>query len=185
MRAYFILLATLSVLAPSAALAQVAPPVAGPAPAPPSSVSYSAPVSTAPLPDETMRARLIWSTMIAIQQANESGNYTVLRDIAAPEFQAMNDPSRLSQIFAGIRSTHIDLSETLLRAPTYTQSPTIDKAGRMHLTGAFGLRPTGVFYDLTFEWVSNQWKLFGVSLGAQSLPSGFAAKLPPTLPAKK
>jgi hypothetical protein len=78
----------------------------------PPSVAYSAPVSTQPLPDELTRAKLIWTTMVAIEQANESGNYSVLRDIASPSFQVANDPSRLTQIFAGIRSANIDLSNT-------------------------------------------------------------------------
>jgi hypothetical protein len=168
----------LCALAPEMASAQagsLGKPVATPAP----DVPFSAPVSTQPLPDELTRARLIWSTMIAVQQADESGNYSVLRDIAAPSFQIMNDPSRLSQLFAGIRSTYIDLSDTLFLSPKYAQSPSIDRQGRLHLIGAFGLRPTAILFDFTYEWVSNRWKLFGVSLGAQSLPSGLAPPSPP------
>lgn len=167
-------------LAGGVARAQTSPPVAAPPGAPPN-VAYSAPVSTQPLPDELTRARLIWSTMVAIQQANESGNYSVLRDISAPSFQMANDPSRLSQIFAGIRSTNIDLSNTLLLAPTYRLPPGIDNRGMMHLDGAFGLRPTAVLFDLTFQWVTNRWVLFGVSLSARSITSGFAAP-PPSVP---
>jgi hypothetical protein len=159
--------------AAGAAWAQSAPPpVVAPSGAPPS-VAYSAPVSTQPLPDELTRAKLIWTSMVAIQQANESGNYSVLRDIASPSFQVANDPSRLTQIFAGIRSTNIDLSNTLLLAPAYRQPPAIDGKGMMHLSGAFGLRPTAVLFDFTFQWVANRWKLFGVSLGARSITTGF------------
>ncbi|MGN6818638.1 MAG: hypothetical protein ACTHJR_08200 [Sphingomonas sp.] len=174
-------------LAAGAARAQSAPPpVVAPSGAPPN-VSYSAPVSTQPLPDELTRAKLIWTTMVAIQQADESGNYSVLRDIASPSFQVANDPSRLTQIFAGIRSTNIDLSNCLLLAPTYLQPPAMDSKGMLRLTGACGLRPTAVVFDLTFQWVANRWKLFGVSLGARSIASGFApAPAPaPAAPARK
>jgi hypothetical protein len=167
------------------ASAQAAPSVAPP-PAPP--VSYSAPVSTQPLPDELTRARLIWSTMLAIQQADESGNYSVLRDISAPAFQMINDPSKLGQIFTGIRATNIDLSNTLLLAPTYTRAPAIDNQGMLHLEGGFGLRPTAVLFNLTFQWVFNRWKLFGVSVGARSIPSGVSpgsAAAPAPAPARK
>lgn len=157
------------------ASAQTAPP-----PAP--NTSYSAPVSTQPLPDELTRARLIWATMVAVQQANESGNYSVLRDISSPLFQAANDPSRLTQIFTGIRSTNIDLSNTLLLSPTYTKPPVIDARGMMHLDGGFGLRPTAVLFSLTFEWVANRWRLFGVSIGARSITSG-ASNNPAPAPA--
>lgn len=125
--------------------------------------------------------------MVAVQQANESGNYSVLRDISSPAFQAVNDPSKLGQIFAGIRSTNIDLSNTLLLAPTYSKAPTIDNQGMMHLEGGFGLRPTAVLFSLTFQWVSNRWKLFGIALGARSITSGFnTTPAPaPAPPAKK
>lgn len=166
-------------LVPASASAQAAP-ATTPAqvPAPTAGVAYSAPVSTQPLPDELTRARLIWSTMIAVEQANESGNYSVLRDIASPSFQAANDPSRLTQIFAGIRSTHIDLSNALLLAPSYSRPPTIDSHGMLHLTGTFGLRPTAVLFDLTFQWVMNRWTLFGISLGARTITSGYAEQPP-------
>ncbi len=174
-------------LVPGTVPAQTAPP---PAPAPaaaPPPAAYSAPVSGLPLPDELTRARLIWATMVAVQQANESGNYSVLRDIASPSFQAANDPSRLTQIFAGIRSTNIDLSNTLLLAPTYTRPPTIDDKRMLHLEGGFGLRPTAVLFSFTFEWVSNRWKLFGIQLGARSIASGLGpAPAPaPAPPPKK
>jgi hypothetical protein len=180
------LLAVLSMTGPlavGAARAQSAPPpVVAPSGAKPN-VAYSAPVSTQPLPDELTRAKLIWTAMVAIEQANESGNYSVLRDISSPSFQAANDPSRLTQIFAGIRSTNIDLSNTLLLAPTYTQPPAIDGRGMMRLSGGFGLRPTAVLFDLTFQWVSNRWRLFGVSLGARSIPTGGPIAPPPAPPA--
>lgn len=167
-------------LAPATASAQTAPPPTAPqVPAAAPNVAYSAPMSPQPLPDELTRARLIWTTMVAVQQANESGNYSVLRDIAAPQFQLVNDPSKLTEVFAGIRATHIDLSDTLLLAPTYSALPAIDNRGMLHLEGGFGLRPTAALFNLTFQWVSNRWKLFGISLGARSIATGVPPPAPP------
>ena len=181
--AFVCIAGALAALMPETASAQAAPPGA---PAAPPNTTYSAPVSTQPLPDELQRARLIWSVLVAVQQANESGNYSVLRDISSPGFQAANDPSKLSTIFAGIRSTNIDLSNTLLLAPTYTKPPEIDNRGMMHLEGGFGLRPTAVLFSLTFQWVSNRWKLFGIALGARSIASGVGpAPAPAPAPPKK
>jgi hypothetical protein len=135
----------------------------------PAAVLYSQPSSTQPLPDELVRARLIWSMMIAVEQANQSGNYSVMRDIAAPDFQTQNDPAKLTAIFAGIRATDVDLSATLILSPTYTQTPAIDGKGMMHLVGGFGLRPTAIQFDLTFQWVTNRWKLYRVAVGARSI----------------
>jgi hypothetical protein len=42
---------------------------------------------------------LIRSTVLALDQANKTGNYTVLRDLGAPGFPA-NTAARLAEIFA-------------------------------------------------------------------------------------
>jgi hypothetical protein len=38
---------------------------------------------------------LVRSALIALQQANETGNYTVLRDLGAPGFEEANTAARL------------------------------------------------------------------------------------------
>ena len=63
------------------------------------------PPSAAPVPGEMDLAKLIWSTMVTIDNANGSGNYTVLRDSSATGFQIANDPAKLAQIFAGLRAS--------------------------------------------------------------------------------
>src|SRR5262245_35616863 len=52
---------------------------------------------------------LIRTTLLALDQANKTGNYTVLRDLGAPDFQA-NSAAQLADIFAQQRRDNIDLS---------------------------------------------------------------------------
>ena len=52
---------------------------------------------------------LIRSTVLELDQANKTGNYTVLRDLGAPGFQA-NTAARLVEIFASQRRDNLDLS---------------------------------------------------------------------------
>ena len=99
-------------------------------PAPVPQGSNVPPPAAAPVPSEMELARLIWSTMVTIDNANGSGNYTVLRDSSATGFQIANDPAKLAQIFAGLRASRIDLTTTLLTAPssvsyTHLTLPTI------------------------------------------------------------
>lgn len=42
---------------------------------------------------------LIRSSLLAVDQANKTGNYTVLRDLGAPGFQAANTATQLGEIF--------------------------------------------------------------------------------------
>ncbi len=170
--AIFLSLAALTGVAaftPSAASAQAAPP----------------PPSIAPVPTELEMAKLIWSTMVAVEQANLSGNYSVLRDMAAPSFQQVNDPARLAQIFASIRASRIDLSNTLLLAPTYVGTPQQIDNGAFQVRGYFGLRPTAVGFELYYQWVNGRWRLYGIGLEPQSIASlqpGGAAPVPTPTP---
>lgn len=122
------------------------------------------PVSAVPIPNELELAKLIWSTMAAVDHANQAGNYSVLRDLAAPGFQSVNDPAALAQIFASLRATRIDLSNTLLLAPTYRAVPAIIQPGIIRVQGYFGLRPTAINFDLYYQWIGGKWRLFGVSI---------------------
>lgn len=128
-----------------------------------------------PVPGELELSKLIWSTMAAVDHANQAGNYSVLRDVSAPGFQINNDSARLSEIFASLRATRIDLSNTLLLAPTYTAAPAIVGENVLRVQGFFGLRPTAIGFDLYYQWVQGRWRLFGVSI----TPSQIASEQPP------
>jgi hypothetical protein len=125
--------------------------------------------------DQMQLSKLVWSTMIAVENANQSGNYSVLRDIAAPGFQANNDAAKLAQIFANLRASGTDLSNTLLLAPSFRSQPRMVQADMLQLQGFFGLRPTAINFELLYQWSGNKWRLFGVSIS----PAPMAATQPP------
>ncbi|WP_373489811.1 hypothetical protein [Parasphingorhabdus sp.] len=127
------------------------------------------PVSSQPVPNGLELSKLIWSTMAAVDHANQSGNYSVLRDNAAPGFQLLNNPARLSEIFAGLRASRFDLSNSLLLAPTYSAAPAVVEDNVIRVQGAFGLRPTAISFDLYYQWVEGKWRLYGVSIGQESI----------------
>ena len=62
------------------------------------------------MPSDDKLLILINSALLALNQANETGNYTVLRDMAAPSFQRANSPERLAQLFSNLRNRNLDLS---------------------------------------------------------------------------
>lgn len=121
-------------------------------------------VAAQPVPSALELSKMVWSTMLAIDHANRAGNYSVLRDLGSPGFQANNDAARLATIFADLRSQGIDLSNTVLLAPTYSAAPAIIAPGVLRAQGSFGLRPTAISFDLYYQWDAGRWKLFGVSI---------------------
>jgi hypothetical protein len=114
---------------------------------------------------------LIRETLIALDQANKTGNYTVLRDLGSPDFQA-NSAARLAEIFAQHRKDNIDLSGVAVIDPQLTLLPQIEGNGLMHMAGFFPSVPTQVNFELMFAPVGGRWRLFGLSVSfGQAAPT--------------
>jgi hypothetical protein len=140
----------------------------------------AAPVeTTAPKPAQIDRNGvliLIRSALLALDQANKTGNYTVLRDLGAPGFQ-INTAARLGEIFAKQRADNLDLSGVAVIDPQLSLLPQIEPNGMMRMAGFFPSVPSQVNFELAFAPVNGQWRLFGISVSiGQSAP---AAPEPP------
>ena len=68
---------------------------------------------------------LIRETLLALDQASKTGNYTILRDLGSPDFQA-NSAARLAEIFAQQRHDNVDLSGVAVIDPQLTLLPQIE-----------------------------------------------------------
>ena len=79
---------------------------------------------------------LVRSALLALDQANKTGNYTVLRDLGAPGFQ-VNTAARLAEIFAKQRNDNIDLSGVAVIDPQLSLLPQIEANGLMRMAGFF------------------------------------------------
>lgn len=126
-------------------------------------------VAIAP-PDLQTVNKLVWSTIAAVDHGNVTGNYSVLRDLGAPGFQANNNAASLAGVFQAVRNQRIDLSNTLLLTPSYEFAPTIVDGGLLRVRGAFGLRPTAIRFDLLFANAGGRWLLFGIAVVPQAMP---------------
>ena len=119
---------------------------------------------------------LIRSALLALDQANKTGNYTALRDLGAPGFQ-INTAARLGEIFAKQRADNLDLSGVAVIDPQLSLLPQIEPNGMMRMAGFFPSVPSQVNFELAFAPVNGQWRLFGISVSiGQSAP---AAPEPP------
>ncbi|WP_246664197.1 hypothetical protein [Tardiphaga sp. P9-11] len=114
---------------------------------------------------------LIRSSLLALDQANKTGNYTVLRDLGAPGFQS-NTAARLAEIFAKQRTDNLDLSGVAAIDPQLTVMPQIEPNGLMRMAGLFPSVPSQVNFELAFAPVNGQWRLFGISVSiGQAAPA--------------
>lgn len=106
---------------------------------------------------------LVRSTLLALDHANRTGNYTVLRDLGSPGFQT-NTAAKLAEIFASQRSQGLDLGGIAVLEPQLTVLPQIETNGMLHMAGFFPSAPLQVSFELLFEPVNRQWKIFGISV---------------------
>ena len=107
---------------------------------------------------------LIRSTLLTLNDAMHTGNYTVLRDLASPSFREANSAGRLVQVFSNLAAQRIDLTAVAILAPKLPQPPAIDQNKRLRISGFFPGEPVQLNFDLIFEVVANQWRLFGISV---------------------
>jgi hypothetical protein len=122
---------------------------------------------------------LIRTTLIALDQANKTGLYTVLRDLGSPAFQ-INTAARLSDIFSNLRRDRIDLSATAVLEPQLTTMPGIDPNGLLQMEGFFPSVNEQIYFELAFAPVDGQWRLFGLSV--RRGPSAPVAPVPSVAP---
>lgn len=106
---------------------------------------------------------LVRCALLAVDQANKTGNYTVLRDLGAPGLQA-NTSAQLAEIFASQRKQGIDLAGVAVLEPKLTLLPQIETNGMLHMAGFFPSVPLRLNFELLFAPADHQWKLFGISV---------------------
>ena len=130
-----------------------------------------APATQSPKPaniDRNGTLILIRTTLIALDQANKTGNYSVLRALGAPDFQANNSPERLAEIFAKQRAQGLDLAGVAAIDPQLTLLPQIEPNGMLHMAGFFPSVPAQVHFELLFSAIEGQWRPFGISVDLRS-----------------
>lgn len=127
------------------------------------------------VPDSHKLNLLIRTTIIALNQANMSGNYSVLRDLGTPKFQATNTDANLAEIFASQRKRNLDLSPILFFDPKLVRDPAIQPSGLLRLTGFIPTKPERLLFDMGFESIAGRWRLSAIVIDIQPAPAGAAS----------
>jgi len=79
------------------------------------------------MPDAQKIVLLLRGTLSTLNDALQTGNFTVLRDVAAPGFREVNSAARLSQIFSSLVQQGVDLSPVAVITPQLAEAPTLDQ----------------------------------------------------------
>jgi hypothetical protein len=160
MRSFFRALTfTAFAFASCAALAETKPAPAKPA--------AQAPQGKQELKMETAQlAGLIKSTIMALQHANQTGNYSVLRDLGTPVFRERFDQAQLTALFYNLRSRGINFTPVLFLPANLTKQPEMTEGNELHVVGDFQTQPLRIQYDLLFLQIDGVWRINGMAVDA-------------------
>lgn len=107
---------------------------------------------------------LIRSTLATLNDANLTGNYSILRAKSAPAFQTVFTVEKLEQMFEGMRAKRVDLTRAIALDPEIAQARfhTVQKV--LQFTGVFRTLPVETRFAFSYQNVGGVWKLYGISL---------------------
>ena len=126
---------------------------------------------------DILRATIMVRTaIVALNHANWTGNYTVLRELASPAFQFSNSAARLAEIFKPLRNERVDLSPVVVIRPVFTAQPFINKQKMLVLQGYFPSRPKMVRFVLAYLPVAGKWRLNYISVSTVKAAPAQASK---------
>ncbi|MFG1333850.1 hypothetical protein V5F41_21675 [Xanthobacter autotrophicus] len=136
-----------------------------------------------PLPGPEQLVTLVRSVLLAVNDANLTGNYTVLRDLTAPESQKFNTPESLGESFGPIRQQGTDFSIVAVAAPEFRQLPAFTPKGLLRLNGEFITDPR-ITFDIFYQKVENRWRPYAIGIGVVPVPPEPPPQPQPAKPAQ-
>jgi hypothetical protein len=120
------------------------------------------------LPSEEGRDILIISTLLRFNDANLSGNYSVLRDRASRQFREQNSLSKVSGAFKVFRDLSINLEEVITRDIQPDEDGETAHGGILRLSGFMDLSQYRMKYELRYVNDRGEWKLLSINVDVKS-----------------
>jgi len=116
-----------------------------------------------PVPPPEILVLMMRASIIALDQANKTNNYTVMRALSGPGLQA-HSAEELSTTFSILRDKAIDLSPVLVTRPRMTTEPAIAANGNLHLAATFPTKPLSIACIVDMQPVAGFWRLAGITI---------------------
>jgi hypothetical protein len=126
-------------------------------------VLVATPASAQKVPDPVPLEALIKVTLLSFNDANVTGNYTVLHAKLSKPFRDQFPPDRLKEVFKAFSDNHIDFDIIAAKPPIATEEPKVSDSGTLSVKGRFDTNPN-VNYDLDFIMSDGEWKAIKINV---------------------
>jgi hypothetical protein len=116
------------------------------------------------VPSERALEALVKASLLSFNDANVTGNYTVLHAKLSKPFREQFSPERLAETFKEFSDKHIDIDVIAAFTPTYQPAPSVDAEGKLLVKGFFPTEPVRVNFQLDFIPSDGEWKLIRLNV---------------------
>ena len=111
------------------------------------------------IPSAALQEVLIKTSLSTLNDANLTGNYSVLYAKLSKPFRDQFTPDKLKAAFKTFADQKADWSIIVAKPPVPTEEAKIDERGALLLRGYFDTQPSRVSYDLDFVPSEGEWKI--------------------------
>ncbi|MEO1281063.1 MAG: hypothetical protein AAFV69_04935 [Pseudomonadota bacterium] len=102
------------------------------------------------------------STLIALDHAVRTGNFSVLHNLSDPAFQRQNPPDKLAAIFSSLRKSGIDLTFAAVQPLSLDPVNSRNRSDPLRVSGRFATNTKNVQFDMRFKVRNGLWRLIGI-----------------------
>ena len=135
------------------------------------------------VPSATTQEVLIKTSLLTLNDAIVSGNFTVLHAKLARPFRNQVGPDRVKEAFQSFVDQKIDMAAISAAPPVATEDAQIDDRGALLLRGRFDLDRSRVPYALDFYPSDGEWKPIRLNVNVKPLIADKTLSASKTLPA--
>ncbi len=122
------------------------------------SASWAAARVESKVPSALIQEVLIKTYLLTLNDANITGDYTVLQARLAKPFREQFSAKRLKEVFKSFSEKKIDYGIIAAKPPIASSESRIDNRGALILRGYFDTKPSRVSYELDFIPSEGEWK---------------------------
>ncbi|MDO8877357.1 MAG: SPOR domain-containing protein [Pseudolabrys sp.] len=120
---------------------------------------------------------MVRAALTAVNQANFTENYSVLRGMTTPALQTRLSAEQLGRAFVDLRKQNLDLSPALVLAPEFTEMPRLTSAGALILKGIFPSRPLRINFAIEYLPIDGFWMIDQLSVSASRADAPLPAQV--------
>lgn len=122
------------------------------------------------VPSDRPLEALVKSSLLTLNDANVTGNYSVLHAKLSKPFRQQFSPEKLKETFKEFGQGNADFDIIAAMKPAYDPAPVVDGDGKLVVKGSFPTEPSRLLFELEFIPSDGEWKLIRihVKLGSKS-----------------